>query len=154
MQMPQLEVHTFIPQLFWLAISFALLYWFLSKIATPYLKGIILLRENKIERDLEKAKKYQEAATKLKEQCETAYANVTKLRNDKIADILEEISKNTELKLQEHDEHLNELLKASEKSLQDFAKQNNANIKKIASDAVKVILKDLAEIQDSPKEGV
>lgn len=154
MQMPQLEVHTYIPQLFWLAISFALLYWFLSKVATPYLTHIIRLRENRIEQDLEKAKKYQEAALKLKQQSQETHDKVINLRNEKIASILEKISQENELKMQKHEEHLAELLKASEQALKDFAKKNNPNIKKIANEAVKIILKDLAGIDELPKQGV
>ena len=53
--MPQLEVSTFIPQLFWLAVMFGLLYLLMATIGLPRLGGIIEARRQRIDDDLSQA---------------------------------------------------------------------------------------------------
>jgi F-type H+-transporting ATPase subunit b len=65
--MPQLDVTTWPPQLFWLAISFAALYFVVSRIVIPGTGGVIVLRKNTIDADLAAAvisKQKSEAALK------------------------------------------------------------------------------------------
>jgi len=53
--MPQLDVATFPSQIFWLIISFAVLYVLMAKLAVPKLGGIVEERRGRIDGDLEKA---------------------------------------------------------------------------------------------------
>jgi F-type H+-transporting ATPase subunit b len=53
--LPQLNPEHFAPQLIWLAISFALLFFLLSKVALPRVGGVIEAREQRILRDLKEA---------------------------------------------------------------------------------------------------
>jgi F-type H+-transporting ATPase subunit b len=65
--MPQLDISTWPPQLFWLAISFALLYFVVSRIIIPRTGGIIAERKDTIDTDLAAAttaKSDSEAALK------------------------------------------------------------------------------------------
>ena len=50
--MPQLDISTWPPQLFWLAISFFTLYFFVSRIVVPGTGGVIAARKDKIDGDL------------------------------------------------------------------------------------------------------
>lgn len=62
---PPFDSTTFASQLFWLAITFLLLYWLIAKIAIPRISGIINARAGRIADDLgaaEKAKADSEAA--------------------------------------------------------------------------------------------
>jgi F-type H+-transporting ATPase subunit b len=63
--MPQLDISAWPPQLFWLAISFALLYFVVSKLIIPRTGGVIELRKSTIEGDLA-------AATRNKAESEAA----------------------------------------------------------------------------------
>lgn len=63
--LPQLDVTTFASQLFWLLISFVVLYTVISRVAAPKIGGVIADRANRIKGDLEtaaKAKRDSEAA--------------------------------------------------------------------------------------------
>ncbi len=65
--MPQLDMSTWPPQLFWLAISFAILYFVVSKVVIPKTGGVIAERKNTIDGDLAAAttaKSDSEAALK------------------------------------------------------------------------------------------
>jgi F-type H+-transporting ATPase subunit b len=50
--MPQLDISTWPPQLFWLAISFGLLYFVVSRLIIPRTGGVIEQRKHTIESDL------------------------------------------------------------------------------------------------------
>jgi F-type H+-transporting ATPase subunit b len=53
--MPQLHAHTFPSQLFWLVVSFAVLYWLMAKLVLPRIEKILEERKNRLDEDLEKA---------------------------------------------------------------------------------------------------
>jgi F-type H+-transporting ATPase subunit b len=54
--MPQLDLSTWPPQLFWLAVTFLALYIVISRVAIPRTGGVIALRKSTIDGDLAKAK--------------------------------------------------------------------------------------------------
>jgi F-type H+-transporting ATPase subunit b len=53
--MPQLDITTFAPQLFWLTIVFVVLYVLMARVGLPRVGGIILARRQRIEGDIAKA---------------------------------------------------------------------------------------------------
>jgi len=65
--MPQLEVSTFVPQLFWLAITFVILYLLMAAIGLPRVGGAIDARRRRIDDDLARA-------AQLKSEAEAALA--------------------------------------------------------------------------------
>jgi F-type H+-transporting ATPase subunit b len=52
---PPLDPSTFVPQLFWLALAFGLLYLLLKRVALPRVGDVIEERRERIERDIAKA---------------------------------------------------------------------------------------------------
>ncbi len=55
--MPQLDISTWPPQLFWLAVTFLALYFVISRVAIPRTGGVIALRKSTIDGDLAAAQK-------------------------------------------------------------------------------------------------
>lgn len=55
--MPQLDISTWPPQLFWLAITFLALYFVMSRVAIPRTGGVMALRKSTIDGDLAAAQK-------------------------------------------------------------------------------------------------
>jgi F-type H+-transporting ATPase subunit b len=53
--MPQLEISTFVPQLFWLAVSFGLLLILMARVGLPRVGGLIEARRKRIDDDLSQA---------------------------------------------------------------------------------------------------
>jgi F-type H+-transporting ATPase subunit b len=60
--MPQLDITTFSPQLFWLAISFILLLVLMSRVALPRVTKVLEQREERIGGNLERAEKLKAEA--------------------------------------------------------------------------------------------
>ena len=61
--MPQLEqIHTFLGQIFWLVITFGILYLVLWKAALPRVSSILLERQERIDEDILKAEEFRKEA--------------------------------------------------------------------------------------------
>ena len=73
--LPQLNADDFAPQLFWLALTFAALYFIMSRIALPRVGEVIEERRDRIQRDLD-------AAERLKGDTEKALARYEKALSD------------------------------------------------------------------------
>lgn len=58
--MPQLDYHSFAPQLVWLAIAFLALYLVMSRLAVPAISDTLAKRQAKIQGDLDAAEKANE----------------------------------------------------------------------------------------------
>jgi F-type H+-transporting ATPase subunit b len=64
---PQLDVSTYLPQLFWLAVTFLALYLVMRFLAVPRVGGTIQARRRRLEEDLDRA-------GRLKDEAETVIA--------------------------------------------------------------------------------
>ena len=60
--MPQLDYHTFVPQLVWLAITFVILYVLMATIALPKVRAAIEGRRHHLDGDLSRAATLKEEA--------------------------------------------------------------------------------------------
>lgn len=104
--MPQFEPAFFSPQLVWLAITFGLLYFLMSKVALPRIGQIIEEREHRINDNLRKAEI-------LKQQAEAAVAAYERRMADaraKAQETVREIRDRMAAEAAERHEQLNERL--------------------------------------------
>jgi F-type H+-transporting ATPase subunit b len=72
--MPQLAADTFAPQIIWLAISFAALYFLMARVALPRIAHVLEERQDRIANDLEQAEKLRDEARAAQEAYEAALA--------------------------------------------------------------------------------
>ncbi|MSP89723.1 MAG: F0F1 ATP synthase subunit B' [Alphaproteobacteria bacterium] len=73
--MPQLDIAWFPSQLIWLAISFALLYLALARVALPRIAEVLESRQSRISNDLERAGRMKDEATQVLADYEKALAD-------------------------------------------------------------------------------
>lgn len=71
--MPQLDFDTFLPQLFWLAVTFIFLYLMLARKALPRVGEVLEERQNRIDSDLEQAETFRKES----EDLELAYEKLS-----------------------------------------------------------------------------
>lgn len=57
--MPQLDVNTWPPQLFWLGVTFLVLFFIITKVVIPRTGGVIEGRRNQIDGDLASAQRFK-----------------------------------------------------------------------------------------------
>jgi F-type H+-transporting ATPase subunit b len=72
--MPQLDASTFVSQLFWLAVTFVILYWLMWKIVIPRVADVLRDRQERIDDDLEKAEALRNEAAGVLEAYEKTVA--------------------------------------------------------------------------------
>ncbi len=63
--MPQFDTTAFTPQLFWLAVTFGVLFFVLRRFALPRLSRIMEARQERIDADLDKAASVKEEADRV-----------------------------------------------------------------------------------------
>lgn len=72
--MPQLDASTYVSQLFWLAVTFVILYWVMWKIVIPRVAEVLRDRQERIDDDLEKAEALRNEAAGVLEAYEKTVA--------------------------------------------------------------------------------
>lgn len=72
---PPLDTSTFASQFFWLAITFALLYYILSRVALPRIGEVIEERRDRIQRDLDEAARLKDETARALASYEQAMAD-------------------------------------------------------------------------------
>ncbi|ODA67248.1 ATP synthase subunit b 2 [Methyloligella halotolerans] len=126
--MPQLVPGDWVPQLIWLAITFAILYVLMAKVALPKVGGVLDARRNKIQSDLQTAEELRRATAEAIASYEQALAEA-KQKAHAIA--------------QEARDKLNEELSAEreklEKELDQKAKDAEARISEAKTSALKEV---------------
>jgi F-type H+-transporting ATPase subunit b len=73
--MPQLDVNTWPPQLFWLAVTFFVLYFIISKVVIPRTGGVLEGRKTQIDSDLASAQRHRADTDKAVAEYEKALAD-------------------------------------------------------------------------------
>ncbi len=72
--MPQLDPSTFLTQLFWLVVTFVILYLLMWRVALPRIADLLQTRQERIDDDLERAEKLRNDAAQALEAYDRAIA--------------------------------------------------------------------------------
>jgi F-type H+-transporting ATPase subunit b len=142
--MPQLDTSSFISQIFWLVISFGILYFMIAKLVYPPTKKILDLRKHNIAHDLQLAEKLNKQAESIKEQCELLLENAKKEAKAILLDAEHENNMMTETLLHEFDHKMHIKLKEATDALEITKKNLAPELKKIEEELVDKVLKKIA----------
>jgi len=154
--MPQLNPEFWISQIFWLTLTFSILYIVLSKLILPKISANLELRKSQIQENIEAAEKQREnSESKLKE-----YEDIilkSKLEANKIfKDAREKVIKDINSKKEVLDNQIDEEIKKTEHEIKMLKKGAPEKINKIAIDTSSELIKKLigAEVNNSSMSAI
>jgi len=149
--MPQLNPEFWISQIFWLTLTFGILYVVLSKLILPKISANLELRKSQIQENIEAAEKQREdSELKLKE-----YDGIvlkSKLEAKSIfKDAREKVLKDINSKKNVLDQQIDEEIKKAEQEIELLKKDAPEKINKIAIEASSELVKKLigADVNNS-----
>jgi F-type H+-transporting ATPase subunit b len=149
--MPQLNPEFWVSQIFWLTLTFGILYIVLSKAILPKISSNLELRKSQIQENIEAAEKQRiESDTKLKEYDDLILKSKIKAKNI-YKDAREKVIKDINLKKEVLDRQIDEEIKKAEKEIEVLKKNAPEKINKIAIETSSELIRKLigAEINSS-----
>ena len=149
--MPQLNPEFWISQIFWLTLTFGILYMVLSKLILPKISANLESRKSQIQDNIEAAEKQREdSESKLKEYEDIVFKS--KLEAKKIfKDSREKIIKDINNKKEILEKQINEEIKKVEKEIEVVKKSAPEKINRVAIETSSELVKKIigAEINNS-----
>ena len=149
--MPQLNPEFWISQIFWLTLTFGILYIVLSKLILPKISANLELRKSQIQDNIEAAEKQRkDSESKLKEYDDIIFKSKLEAKNI-FKDTREKVIKDINNKKETLENQINEEIKKAEKEIEVVKKSAPEKINKIAIEASSELVKKLigAEINNS-----
>ena len=149
--MPQLNPEFWVSQIFWLTLTFGILYIVLSKLILPKISANLESRKSQIQENIEAAEKQREnSETKLKEYDEIILKSKLEAKNI-FKDAREKTLKDINLKRETLDKQIDEEIKKAEKEIEILRKSAPEKINKIAIETSSKLVKRLigAEVNNS-----
>ena len=149
--MPQLNPEFWVSQIFWLIITFGILYIILSKLILPKISTNLELRKSQISDNIEAADRQREdSETKLKEYDEVISKSKTEAKNI-FNQAREKALKDINLKREVLDKQIDEEVKKAEEEINKLKLKAPEKINKIAIEASSELIQKLigAEINNS-----
>tara|TARA_B100002052_G_scaffold296149_1_gene323990 strand:+ start:986 stop:1576 length:591 start_codon:yes stop_codon:yes gene_type:complete len=142
--MPQLNPEFWVSQIFWLTLTFGILYVVLSKLILPKISANLELRKSQIQENIEAAEKQRESSeSKLKEYDEIILKSKLEAKNI-FKDAREKVLKDINSKKEILDKQINEEINIAEMEIETLKKSASEKINKIAietsSDLIKKII--------------
>ena len=149
--MPQLNPEFWISQIFWLTLTFGILYIVLSKLILPKISANLELRKSQIQDNIEAAEKQRkDSESKLKEFDDIIFKSKLEAKNI-FKDSREKVIKDINNKKETLENQINEEIKKAEQEIEVVKKSAPEKINKIAIEASSELVKKLigAEINNS-----
>ena len=149
--MPQLNPEFWISQIFWLTLTFGILYVVLAKLILPKISANLELRRSQIQENIEAAEKQREdSESKLKEYDQIILKSRLEAKNI-FKETREKALKDINLKRETLEKQINEELRKAEDEIGILKKNAPEKINKIAIETSSEILRTLigSEINNS-----
>ena len=149
--MPQLNPEFWVSQIFWLTLTFGVLYVVLSKLILPKISANLELRKSQIQENVEAAEKQREnSESKLKEYDQIVLKSKLEAK-DILKSAREKVLKDINSKKEILDKQIDEEINNAEKEIEMLRKSASGKINKIAIETSSDLIKKLigAEVNSS-----
>jgi F-type H+-transporting ATPase subunit b len=150
--MPQLQPHDFAPQLIWLALIFASLFYVLSRRVLPRIEQVLSERKSRISGDLESARDAQRQSEMAMERYETELAAARTKGQAVMRASREKLEAELSGKRGSLDQQLAARAAETEKRIHGILEQASGEMETMTSGVVSDIVKKLAGVEASEEE--
>ena len=149
--MPQLNPEFWFSQIFWLIITFGIMFILLSKLVLPKISENLETRKAQILENIEAAEKQREESDNKIKEYEKLILNSKKEAKDFFNKAREEILKDIDKKRENLEKEINEEINNVEKEILDLKNKSPEKIRKIAVETSADLVKQLigAEVNNS-----
>ena len=149
--MPQLNPEFWISQIFWLTITFGILYVLLSKLILPKISANLEIRKSQILENIEAAEKQREESELKITEYEKIVQNSKKEAKNYFKQAREKVLKDIGLKKESLDKELNKEVQKTGAEIQELRERAPEKIKKIAVETSGDLIQQLigAEVNGS-----
>lgn len=147
--LPQLNVQDFTPQLFWLVVTFVLLYWLMAKVALPRIGDVIEERRDRIQRDLAAAERLKGDTDKALETYEKALADARGSASAIARQTRDSLNAEVDKERKAIEDQLAAKLASAEESIAATKTKALASVKDIAGDTAASIVAALTNVNVS-----
>ena len=141
--MPQLNPEFWIAQIFWLILTFSILYLVIWKIFLPKITYSVENRKSRIVNDLDETQKLKENAEKKLKEYNKIIENSKQEAKKIIEDERKKLDKDIENKKKDFSNQIEKEIVAVEKEIKDLKKNSLLNISKIASETSAELMKKI-----------
>ncbi len=145
--LPQLNAADFAPQLFWLMVTFGLLWWLMAKVALPKVGGVIEDRAQRIQRDLDEANRLKIETEKALADYEASLAAARGRASGIAKEIRDKLAAEVDGERAKVDRQVASRVTDAEKRITDMKTRAMSEVGQIASDTAEAIV---AELQGKP----
>ena len=137
--LPQMDITTFPSQLFWLIITFAILYIFMWRVVIPKLSTTIEERKDKISNDINEAEKFNSEATSILEKYEEQMSSASQSASDIISESKSQMNEYFENLKLENEKKIAEMIRNSQEMIKLREKDSINEVRNATLETVKEI---------------
>ena len=139
-QLPQMDSLHFASQLFWLFITFLLLYFVLSRSILPKIRSVLQDRQNRIQADLEQAGVLKDKAEAAKNEYESSLEHAQKKAAELIREAHATIDAEVKKRHLELDRTLETQMQQAEAKVASLVEETKAQLQPVSEELSEVIL--------------
>ena len=150
--MPQLRTETFLSQIFWLIVSFGILYWLLSTRALPRIGEILELRQDRIAADLDRAAQLRAEAEEAQARHQQVLAEAQASAQAQLKEVRERLGGEAAERQSSLDRELAERLQAAEARITQAREQALQQIQDVAVEVAQAATRRLIGTEVSEDE--
>jgi len=142
-QMPQLDATTFVPQLFWLAVTFVVLYVLMKRLALPRVGAAIAARRARLDGDLAQANALRTQAESVLADYERALASARAAAQTTMRETGERLASEAAERQRQMAASLAEQIEAAERRIAQTKDQAVAEVRGIAVEVAQAVAEKL-----------
>lgn len=150
--LPQLNPDVMAPQLIWLAITFLVLYYVLSKITLPKISSVLDERKNRIERDIAEGERLNNETQNAIAEYEQKLADARAKAGTMARETRDAVSADLEAKRTAAEAEDQARMAAAEKRISDMKAEAMAQVTTISTETAQELIKSLVGTDVSADE--